>query len=173
MTAPAAARTASEGANDGSPGRRWLPPLRLPRSLLDPTLTNLPAGNGEGLVTVRLAIDAGRIGAIEAIPEGPGQAASPLAITPPVDAHVHLDKAFSWSAFPNQSATMAAALAANGREAEQRSADQVLERGEAALDRAWRYGLRGLRSHVDSAGPAAAPSWQALLELQQRWRGRL
>ena len=137
MTTPAPAGTASAVTNNWRPGRRWLPPLRLPRALLDPSLTELPAGNGEGLVRVRLAIDAGRIDAIEASPEGPGQAGAPLAITPPVDAHVHLDKAFSWSAFPNQSATMAAALAANGREAEQRTADQVLQRGEAALDRAW------------------------------------
>ena len=50
MTAPAAASTASEWANDGSPGRRWLPPLRLPRALLDPSLTTLPAGNGEAKV---------------------------------------------------------------------------------------------------------------------------
>jgi cytosine deaminase len=125
------------------------------------------------LVAVRLGIGSGRISAIESVPAGPELAAAPLAITPPVDPHVHLDKAFSWSAFPNRAATMAAALAANGREAEQRSADQVLERGEAGLNRAWRYGLRGLRSHVDSAGPAAEVSWQALLELQRRWQGRL
>ena len=173
MTAPPPAGTASALASGLVPGRCWLPPLRLPRALLDPALTDLPAGNGEGLVTVRLAIDAGRISAIEAGPDAAGQPAAPLAITPPVDAHVHLDKAFSWSGFPNPSATMAAALAANGREAEQRTANQVLERGEAGLDRAWRYGLRALRSHVDSAGPAAEASWQALLELQQRWQGRL
>ena len=173
VTSEAARARTSEPASPLPPGSRWLPPLRLPRALLDPCLGHLPAGNGEGLVTVRLAIDAGRIGAIEAGPEAPGQAAAPLAITPPVDPHVHLDKAFSWTAFPNHAATMAAALAANGREAEQRTADQVLERGEAGLERAWRYGLRGLRSHVDSAGPAAEASWQALLQLQQRWRGRL
>jgi len=173
MTAPPTDGTARALASGLAPGRCWLPTLRLPRALLDPALTDLPAGNGEGLVTVRLAIDAGRISAIEAGPEAADQPAAPLAITPPVDAHVHLDKAFSWSGFPNPSATMAAALDANGREAEQRTANQVLERGEAGLDRAWRYGLRALRSHVDSAGPAAGPSWQALLELQQRWRGRL
>jgi len=188
--APAAAapKAAPQPASDLPPGSRWLAPLRLPRALLDPTQTDLPAADGEGLVTVRLAIAAGRISAIEAVPgradpvgaiqdgdrsDGPGQAGAPLAITPPLDPHVHLDKAFSWGAFPNRDATMAAALAANGREAERRTAEQVLARGEAALDRAWRYGLRGLRSHVDSGGPAAEPSWQALLELQRRWQGRL
>ena len=177
MTEPPVGEKGAEAApgpaRESPPGSRWLPPLRLPRALLDPALTGLPAGDGEGLVTVRLGIGAGRISAIEAVPAGPELAAAPLALTPPVDPHVHLDKAFSWSAFPNRAATMAAALAANGREADQRTANQVLERGEAGLDRAWRYGLRGLRSHVDSAGPAAEASWQALLELQQRWQGRL
>lgn len=168
-----AGEPAAEPAGGTSATHRWLAPLRLPRALLDPARTDLPAGDADGLVAVRLGIDGGRIRAIEALPAGPGQPAAPLAITPPVDAHVHLDKAFSWERFPNRAATMAAALAANGREADQRTADQVLERGAKGLERAWRYGLRALRSHVDSAGPGAEASWQALLALQQRWQGRL
>ena len=96
-----------------------------------------------------------------------------LAITPLVDAHVHLDKAFSWEQFPNLAGTMQGALAANWREGEQRSAEQVFQRGSRALEQAWRYGLRALRSHVDSGGPCAEPSWEGLLELQRRWRGRV
>ena len=53
MTSPPPAGTASALA----PSRCWLAPRRLPRALLDPALADLPAGNGEGLVTVRLAID--------------------------------------------------------------------------------------------------------------------
>ena len=145
--------------------------LRLPRCLLDPGLRDLGCGDADGLVPVRLRLEQGRIAAITA--PAPGAAPLPLAITPPVDAHVHLDKAFSWGAFPNRDGTMAAALALNLREGEQRSTAQVLERGERALDQAWRHGLRALRSHVDSGGPCAEPSWEALLELQRRWRGRV
>lgn len=155
------------------PGRLvTLPPLRLPRSLLDPCQSDLGCGDADGLLAARLELADGRLASIR--PCGPGEAAgAPLAITPPVDPHVHLDKAWTWTDHPNRSGTMADALAANRREGEGRSAEQVLARGERALDRAWRYGLRALRSHVDSGGPGGEPSWQALLALRERWQGRL
>lgn len=147
--------------------------LRLPRALLDPQRVDLPCGDADGLLAVELQLAEGRVAAIHALAAAPGTDSLPLALTPLVDAHVHLDKAFSWSSFPNRAGTMAGALAANLREGELRSAAQVLERGEAALQRAWRQGLRGLRSHVDSGGAVAVPSWEALLALRERWRGRM
>ena len=145
--------------------------LRLPRTLLDPSRSDLPCGDGDGLLAVRLQLAGGRVTAIEPLPAS--AADLPLAITPPLDAHVHLDKAFSWPAFPNRDGTMAGALAANLREGDQRSREQVLERAGRGLEQAWRYGLRGLRSHVDSGGPCAALSWEALQELRRQWRGRV
>ena len=97
----------------------------------------------------------------------------PLALTPLVEPHAHLDKAFSAAAFPNRAGTMAAALAANQREYVQRSVEQVADRAERALERAWRNGVRAIRSHIDSVGPAAEPSWEALLAARERWRERL
>ena len=144
--------------------------LQLPRVLLDPEQVDLPCGDADGLLPVQLEIAEGRITAIRPLGQAPDL---PLALTPPVDAHVHLDKAFSWSRHPNRDGSLTSALAANLREGEQRSVSEVLQRGERALDQAWRYGLRALRSHVDSGGAAAEPSWEALLELRQRWRGRL
>ena len=144
--------------------------LQLPRLLLDPLQRDLPCGDADGLLPVELELEGGQLAAIRPLPS---PAALPLALTPLVDAHVHLDKAFTWAAFPNRSGTMADALAANLAEGELRSRAAVLERAERALEQAWCYGLRALRSHVDSGGPAAEPSWEALLELQGRWRGRL
>ncbi len=157
------------------PGR--LPPLRVPRLLLDPCCP-LPAADEQGLVTVRLEHGDGRIRAIHGLAAGSGDARgdgspAPLALTPLVEPHAHLDKAFSGEDFPNPKGTMAGAMAANGREAAQRTAETVRRRGERALERAWRYGLRAIRSHIDSLGPGAAPSWEALLELRDRWRGRV
>ena len=150
----------------------------LPRSLLDPRDLGLPAANADGLVAVRLSWQAGQITSIqaldlEAVRGGEPGAGLPLAITPPVEPHAHLDKAFTAAAFPNRQGTMAAAMEANQREFAERSAEQVLERGERALQRAWRHGLRAIRSHIDSAGPAGEASWEALLQLRQRWRERL
>jgi cytosine deaminase len=68
---------------------------------------------------------------------------------------------------------MEAALAANRCEFAERTAQQVLERGERALQLAWRNGVRAIRSHIDGVGPAARPSWEALRQLQQRWTGRV
>jgi hypothetical protein len=97
----------------------------------------------------------------------------PLALTPLVEPHAHLDKAFSFNLFPNREGTMAGALEANGREAAERTFEQVRIRGERALDQAWRNGVRAIRSHIDSVGPQSAPSWQALRGLRQEWADRV
>ena len=144
--------------------------LQLPRLLLDPCQRDLPCGDADGLVPVQLELEAGRVAAIRplAAPQG-----LPLALTPLVEAHAHLDKAFSWEQHPNRSGQMADALSVNLREGEQRTLEQVRQRAGRALDQAWRYGLRAIRSHIDSGGAGAAPSWEALLSLQQQWRGRV
>ena len=148
---------------------------RVPRALLEaePGGQALPCGDQDGLLAVDLALDpeTGRIRSIR--PWTGDDGALPLLLPPLVDLHAHLDKAFSWRPFANPSGEMGQAMAANGREAAQRTADQVLARGEQALDRAWRYGLRAIRSHVDSGGGQERPSWDALQELQRRWRGRM
>lgn len=149
---------------------RVLPPLRLPRMLVDPRLRELPAADAEGLVTLVLEQQEGRLTAIR---PGPAGVAAPLAITPTVEPHAHLDKAFTAAAFPNPEGSFAGAFAANIREHDERSLAAVLERGERALELAWRHGQRAIRSHIDSLGPAAAASWEALDSLRCRWQGRL
>jgi cytosine deaminase len=146
---------------------------RVPRSLLDPTHTTLPHADADGLVPVRVTWADGRVRALEPLADGPPTAGLPLAITPLVEPHAHLDKPFTAAAFPNLEGTMAGAMAANRREFEQRTAAQVLERGERALELAWRNGVRAIRTHVDGVGAAARPSWESLRQLQQRWRGRI
>ena len=153
--------------------------LRLPRCLLDPgpgeSGRRLPAGDGEGLLAVELSLADGKIAAIRGLgADGiSGADPLPLALPPLLEPHAHLDKAFSWGAHPNPGGSMPGALAANMAEAATRTAELVLERGERALAQAWRYGLRGIRSHIDSGGPQEQPSWEALLELRRRWQGRL
>ena len=156
--------------------------VRMPRCLLDPRLHQLPASDDDGLVTVELQWRQEQISAIRPLPPAPLSAADPLplALTPLVEPHAHLDKAFSGAAFPNREGTMAGALAANRRELAERTAEQVLARGETALQKAWRQGLRAVRSHVDCVGFAdaaasswEASSWEAMVELRRRWQDRL
>lgn len=144
--------------------------LKLPRALLDPGLAGLPVDR-DGLVALALEHRHGRITALRPLPEG--ATGLPLALTPLVEPHAHLDKCFSWTDFPNPGGTLGEALVQNQREAAGRTAALVERRGERALDRAWRQGLRAIRSHVDSGGDAARPSWEALLNLRRRWAGRV
>ncbi|MEB3322357.1 MAG: amidohydrolase family protein [Synechococcaceae cyanobacterium] len=148
-----------------------LPPLRLPRALVDPRARDLPPADGDGLVTVVIEHQGGRIQGLR--PPAAGVRDAPLALSPPVEPHAHLDKAYSARRFPNRDGTIAGALAANHREADRRTEEQVRARAERALARAWRQGLRAIRSHIDSLGPAAAPSWEVLQDLRQRWAQRL
>ncbi|MFO0104634.1 MAG: cytosine deaminase, partial [Cyanobium sp.] len=147
--------------------------LRLPRCLLDPGLARLAVGEQDGLVALELVQREGRVVGLRPLAGEGDPAALPLALTPLVEPHAHLDKCFTAEAFPNPGGTLAAALRQNQREAEGRSVELVMERAEQALERAWRQGLRAVRSHIDSAGPCAHPSWEALLHLRQRWAGRV
>jgi cytosine deaminase len=90
-----------------------------------------------------------------------------------VEAHAHLDKAFTATVHPNRLGTMAEAMAVNHREAHERDAEGLERRAAQALDQAWRQGLRAIRSHVDSLGPWADLGWDVLASLRQRWAGRV
>lgn len=146
---------------------------RVPRLLLDPQPGAVPPADAEGLVALRLHWQDGRITRLEPLAADAQRDPLPLVLTPLVEPHAHLDKAFTAAAFPNREGTMQAALAANRLEFAERRAEQVLERGECALELAWRHGVRALRSHIDGVGPAAEPSVEALLQLRERWRGRV
>ncbi|MFM7636028.1 MAG: cytosine deaminase, partial [Cyanobacteriota bacterium] len=146
---------------------------RVPRSLLDAQGAVGPTPDEDGCLAVALDWAEGRITSIVPLDSDRTAAPLPLVLTPLVEPHAHLDKVFTASAFPNREGTMQAALAANRREWTARTAEQVLERGERALELAWRQGVRAIRSHLDGGGPVARPSWEALRQLQQRWRGRV
>ena len=128
------------------------------------------ASAADGLVAVALAW---RDGVIHSIDPLPAEAAAPTCLLLPrlVEPHAHLDKAFSWSQAPNHAGTYAGAMAANLGEHQSRTVAVVEQRAEQALKLALRHGYRAIRSHVDSLGPGAECSWQALLDLQRRWRG--
>lgn len=153
-----------------------LPPLRMPRSLLDPRCGDIPPADEEGLVVVDVTHERGRITSIRGRDKGPWAPSAPpplMALTPLVEPHAHLDKAFTVNRFRNPEGTMAGAMAANRREAGQRTFEQVQRRAERALQLAWRHGVRAIRTHIDSFGPQAAPSWDAIGNLRKRWAGRV
>ena len=149
-----------------------LPPLAIPRCLIDPTLP-LAAADGEGLVRVCIDHQDGLITRLAPHQGPPPAQGMPMALTPLVEAHAHLDKAFTAPAHANMAGTMAEAMRINTQEASQRTPERVWERAERALEQGWRYGLRAIRSHIDSLGPTAELCWDVLSSLRQRWAGRV
>ena len=126
-------------SQDGSTLQAW-----VPRSLLQ-----LPFGSQsipvtpEGLTPVQLSWRDGCL--LPPTPLGLDAAPEHLVLPRLVDPHVHLDKAFSWADHPNLSGTYDGALAANLQEHQTRSESAVLARGEQALQRACRHGLRAVQ----------------------------
>ncbi|MFM8525975.1 MAG: amidohydrolase family protein [Cyanobacteriota bacterium] len=148
-----------------------LPPLRLPRALVEATGSGWPAPDDDGLIAVVLEHRDGRWVSLK--PAARQEAPALMALPPLVEAHAHLDKVYSWAEAPNRSGWMDEALSANRREHSLRQAGRVAERAERALQEAWQLGLRAIRSHVDSLGPGAAPAWEVLPELARNWRNRV
>ncbi len=149
-----------------------LPLLAVPRALIDPALP-MPPADPDGLVRLRIVQRDGRITDLR--PSTGLEPAEPvaMALTPLVEAHAHLDKAFTASAHANREGTMAEAMRVNQREAALRSAEGVGQRAERALEQGWRYGLRAVRSHIDSLGPWAEMAWEVLADARRRWAGRV
>ena len=137
----------------------------------DPS-TPLPDVEKQGLTPVSLAWHQGCLREPKPLP---ADHAPPSRMVLPrlVDCHVHLDKAYTWQEHPNLNGSYLGALDANLQEHNTRTVACVLQRGERAMERAFANGLRAMRSHVDSGGPGAEPSWDALLTLQQRWCSRI
>ena len=145
----------------------------IPRGLLELSPQHrVPACTLEGLTPVQLHW---REGVLDDVRPLDADQSSPEQVVLPrfVDAHVHLDKAFTWQDHPNLLGTYEGALKANLVEHQSRSTEVVLSRGERALQQAFGCGLRAVRSHIDSGGPGAESSWEALQVLQRRWRGRV
>ena len=145
----------------------------VPRSLLRlQSGSVIPAVTAEGLTPVRLSWSDGRLEEPELL-NSPADHLNALVLPRLVDPHVHLDKAFTWSAHPNFSGTYEGALEANLKEYQVRDLEAVLCRGEKAITRACQNGLRALRSHIDSLGAGADASWEALQTLKKQWRHQL
>ena len=141
----------------------------VPRGLLTNAADVLSASvTAEGLSPVRLYWQQGRLRSLEPI-DADVSLPQRLLLPRLVDPHVHLDKAFTWLQSPNLQGTYGGALAANLKEHQGRKLVELRQRVEKSLRLALRYGLRAMRSHVDSLGPGADCSWEVLLDLQRQW----
>ena len=152
----------------------WVPGGLVGSSVLasDKVYRQPNGSTSEGLVPLRLHWRNDRLTLLEPLPDG---AALPSDLILPrlPDAHVHLDKVYTWGKSHNLAGTYTGALEANLREHKTRTLSDVWQRAEQALNQALYHGLRALRTHVDSVGTAAEPSWEALRGLQHHWHSVL
>lgn len=96
-----------------------------------------------------------------------------LALPPLVQAHAHIDKAFTaHRARANGPGLLAAIQAAIDDRAHWTEAD-LRARMERALQDAWSAGVAVLRTHIDWIDAEAPLSWRVAAQLAQEWQDRL
>ncbi|MCW6511636.1 cytosine deaminase [Lichenifustis flavocetrariae] len=155
--------------------RRWsLKGARVPGCLLEKPVA---APNPEGLVDVDMIIANGTIESIS--PASTEPAAIPAFIQPGlvvpafVDAHTHLDKGHIAPRAPT-SGTFAGALEAVPRDREAHwSAPDVETRMRFAIEAAYAYGTRAIRTHLDCKDRQTRISWPVFAALREEWRDRV
>lgn len=150
--------------------------VRLPRWLL-------PAGwpQRDGVPELaRIAIEAARVRSVEpavaAVPPPPDawDLAGALALPCFVDAHTHLDKAFTLPRMKQVQPGLLGAIDAMLADRVHWTPADVRERASRGLQWAWECGTAHLRTHVDWWEPESVPmAWPVMAELAQEWAGRV
>jgi cytosine/creatinine deaminase len=154
------------------------PPLTIANAMIPAALLGRP---GSGVLDfVDVVIEDGVIAAIGA-PGKTGQddgdrvdADRGLLLPCFVDMHTHLDKGHIWPRRQNPNGTWGGALDAvlEDRELNWAAAD-VERRMDFALRCAYAHGTAAIRTHLDSAPPQHAITWDVFSRVREKWRGRI
>lgn len=97
----------------------------------------------------------------------------PLVLPALVQAHAHLDKAFTAHRAPSRGPGLLAAIEAVVADRQHWSADDLRARMANGLQDAWHAGVALLRTHVDWPDAEPPLAWDIAGELAQDWRGRV
>ena len=126
-----------------------------------------------GLVRLDLAIRNGKLAIAD--PAEPGQDAGGRIILPGfVDAHVHLDKAFSVYRTGFATEGLGSAVALSMADAGQRTEDDIARRMQRALAAAERNNTVAMRTHLDTFdAPLSSPAWAAFRAIRTEWKDRI
>jgi len=152
----------------------------LLRNATVPTSVLAGTDSGEALQRIDILIDGGEVAGIH--PAGgavPADAAvhdmdGGLALPAFVDLHTHLDKGHIWPRKANPDGTWMGALLATQADRETRwAAADVERRMDFALRCAWAHGTAAVRTHLDSAPPQHAITWELFERMRERWAGRI
>lgn len=148
--------------------------VRLPRWLLP---TDWPQADGVP-VLARIAIEAGRVQSVQPATSGPSPSAwdlaGTLALPGFVDAHTHLDKAFTLPRMKQVQPGLLGAIDAMLVDRVHWTPGDVRERASRGMQWAWECGTTHVRTHVDWWEPDAVPmAWPVMAELAQEWAGKV
>ena len=149
---------------------------RLPRWLLP---ADWPQHEGVP-VLARIALEAGRVQSVQPVanaavrPAGSWDLAGTLVLPGFVDAHTHLDKAFTLPRMKEVQPGLLGAIDAMLNDRVHWSPADVRERASRGLQWAWECGTTHVRTHVDWWEPDAVPlAWPVMAELAQEWAGKV
>ena len=150
---------------------------RLPRWLLP---SDWPQCDGVP-VLARIVLEAGRVQSVR--PASTDDAArsaeswhlaGTLALPGFVDAHTHLDKAFTLPRMKEVQPGLLGAIDAMLNDRVHWSSGDVHERASRGLQWAWECGTTHVRTHVDWWEPDAVPlAWPVMAALAEEWAGRV
>jgi cytosine deaminase len=163
---------------------RLLLGARLPNWLLGPTWPQ--AGDGGAPQLARITIEAGRVLRVE--PMAPGkpppdsEAAAPdlwnldgaLVLPGFVDAHLHLDKAFTLPRIRDMQPGLLGAIEASLRDLPNWTPEDIHQRASRGLQWAWEAGSVHVRTHINWTDAGSPPqAWAVLDALSRAWSDRL
>jgi cytosine/creatinine deaminase len=159
--------------------RYWLVNARVPVCLLGAVPAVLPPADAEGVVSVDLLIDGGRLERV--VPSGQAPAGSVAYVDighrqvwpTLVDIHTHLDKGHTVARSPNVDGTFHNARLAAVADRPNWTAADLHRRMEFGLRCAYAHGVSAIRSHIDTYPDTVDRSWQAVREIREEWRGRV
>ena len=103
----------------------------------------------------------------------PVQRARGMLISAPVDAHVHIDKAFSVREVGAANGDLFTAIDRTARHRAQWRAEEIEQRMERAVREAWRCGTRAMRTHLDWPDAEPPVALQCFERVRERWHGRV
>lgn len=151
--------------------------VRIPSQVLADGAPGL--GDEDGLVSLDLVIEHGRIGALLAVGsqvDGACCDADGGMLLPPfADLHAHLDKGHILPRARNPEGTLVGARAATRADTERHWDEEDVEaRFEFALECAYAHGTGAVRTHIDCFVPGQAEkSFAVFRRLRERWAGRM
>jgi cytosine deaminase len=119
--------------------------------------------------TVRLTLAGDRIATIDPMPGPAAQTAIPL----PVEAHVHLDKAFTAHRARATAPGLFGAIEAMAADKAHWTVDDLRTRITTGMREAWEGGCRAIRSHIDWTEPGTPLAWDIAGEVAADWQARM